>query len=112
MDARISKQSGGAPSENVYTYRRRDLSDVATLILVDLSDSTDAWVKREHVLKTLRLALYCLGEALEAFTHGFAIAGFASDTRRACRYFPITDFDSPWGQAIPKLLPKLGALSA
>ena len=42
VDARISKQSGGAPSENVYTYRRRDLSDVATLILVDLSDSTDA----------------------------------------------------------------------
>ncbi|MDB5106359.1 MAG: hypothetical protein JWP91_4048 [Fibrobacteres bacterium] len=108
VEARISMQSGGAPSENIYTYRRRDLSDVATLILVDLSDSTDAWVKGEHVLETLRGALFCLGEALEAFTHGFAIAGFASDTRRACRYLPIKDFDSPWSEAVPKF----GALSA
>jgi nitric oxide reductase NorD protein len=103
MDARIRMQTGGAPSENIYTYRRRDLSDVATLILVDLSDSTDAWVKGEHVLETLRGALFCLGEALEAYTHSFAIAGFASDTRRACRYFPIKDFDAPWHEAIPKL---------
>src|SRR6185369_2979600 len=105
--ARIRMQSGGAPSENVYAHRRRDLSDVATLILVDLSDSTDAWVKGEHVLETLRGALFCLGETLEAFTRDFAIAGYASDTRRACRYFPIKDFDSPWAEAIPKL----GALS-
>jgi nitric oxide reductase NorD protein len=103
IDARISMRSGSAPSENIYTHRRRDLSDVATLILVDLSDSTDAWVKGEHVLETLRGALFCLGEALEAYTHGFAIAGFASDTRRACRYFPIKDFDTPWSESISKL---------
>lgn len=107
IDARISMRCGNAPSENIYTHRRRDLADAATLILVDLSDSTDAWVKGEHVLETLKSALFCLGEALEAFTHGFAIAGFASDTRQACRYFPIKDFDEDWNASVAKL----GALS-
>lgn len=107
VDARIRMRSGGAPSENIYSLRRRDLSDAATLILVDLSDSTDAWVKGEHVLETLRGALFCLGETLEAYIRDFAIAGYASDTRRSCRYFPIKDFDSPWSEAIPRL----GALS-
>ncbi len=108
IEARIRMQTGGIPSENIYTHRRRDLADVATLLLVDLSDSTDAWVKGEHVLETLRTALFCLGETLEAFTHSFGIAGFASDTRRACRYFPIKDLDGTWQEAIPKL----GALRA
>lgn len=108
IEARIRMQTGGLPSENIYTHRRRDLADVATLLLVDLSDSTDAWVKGEHVLETLRTALFCLGETLEAFTHSFGIAGFATDTRRACRYFPIKDLDGSWQEAIPKL----GALRA
>jgi nitric oxide reductase NorD protein len=108
VDARIRMATGGMPSENLYLDRRRDWADVATLLLVDLSDSTDAWVKGEHVLETLRSALYCVGETLEAFTHSFGIAGFASDTRHACKYFPIKDIDSPWREAIPKL----GALRA
>lgn len=108
LEARICMRTGGAPSENIYTHRRRDLADIATLVLVDLSDSTDAWVQGEHILETLRAALYCLGETLHEYTSGFGIAGFASDTRQACRYFPIKDIDAPWAPA----LPKLGALRA
>lgn len=103
VDARIRMRTGGAPSENIHVHRHRDLSDIATLILVDLSDSTDAWIKGEHVLETLRGALYCLGEVLDTLTHEFSIAGFASDTRRACRYFPIKEFNVPWGRAAKRL---------
>ena len=103
VDASIRMRTGGAPSENLHVHRHRDLSDIATLVLVDLSDSTDAWVKGEHVLETLRGSLYCLGEVLETLTHDFAIAGFASDTRRACRYFPIKEFHSPWSRAVKRL---------
>lgn len=103
VDATLKMRLGGALSEKIYLSRNRDLSDVATLILIDLSDSTDAWVKGEHVLETLRGALFCLGEVLETFTHQFAIAGFASDTRKACRYFSIKDFDETWEAAQPKL---------
>jgi nitric oxide reductase NorD protein len=108
LEARIRMRAGGTPSENIYTHRRRDLADAATLILVDLSDSTDAWIQGEHVLETMRGALFCLGETLQEFTRAFGMAGFASDTRHDCRYVRIKDLDAPWAAAIPRL----GALRA
>jgi nitric oxide reductase NorD protein len=108
LEACIRMRAGGHPSENIYMHRRRDLADVATLILVDLSDSTDAWVQGEHVLDTMRGTLYCLGEILQEFTAAFGMAGFASKTRHECRYVRIKDLDAPWTPVIPKL----GALQA
>ena len=108
IEAQIRIRTGGAPTDNIYTHRHRDLADVATLILVDLSDSTDAWLHGEHVLETLRASLYCLGETMDDLTSSFGIAGFASDTRQDCRYYSIKDLDAPWSAA----LPTLGALQA
>lgn len=90
-------KAGTAPDENIYLRKRRDLADIATLILVDLSDSTDAWLEGRHVLDIIKESLLCIGGTLDEFTREFAIAGFASDTRRACSYIPIKDFDGDWG---------------
>jgi len=103
IDSEVRRRSGGAPNESVYIDTRRDLQDVAALLLIDLSYSTDAWLDGVRVLDTIRDSVFCVGEVLEDFVDRFAVAGFSSNTRRACHYHLIKGFHDPWHTARGRL---------
>lgn len=106
--ARVAARSGHGPDERLYIQRQRRLHDVAALILMDQSFSTDSWVDDARVLDTIRETLLCVGEVLDEFIETFAVAGFSSDTRRECAFHLIKDFRDPW----PTARARLGSVQA
>ena len=70
--------------------------DLATLILIDSSLSTDSWVENHRVLDLAREAIIVLGDVLQGFADQVALAGFYSNTREDCRYITYKDFAQSW----------------
>jgi nitric oxide reductase NorD protein len=103
VDSEVRRRTGAPPSEALYTDVRRDLQDVAALLLVDLSYSTDAWLDGVRVLDTIRETIFCVGEVLDDFIEKFAVAGFSSNTRRSCHFNLLKDFHEPWHPARGRL---------
>ncbi|MBF0220257.1 MAG: VWA domain-containing protein [Gammaproteobacteria bacterium] len=67
--------------------------DLSTLLLADLSLSTDSWVDNQHrVIDIIRDTLYLFSESLMATGDPFAIYGFSSRKRDPIRYHQIKSF--------------------
>ena len=91
-------KSGHQPDDRLYLARRRHQRDLATLVLIDMSYSTDAWIQGERVLDIAKESALVLGEALAQWRDRVAISGFYSHTRRDCRFIMLKSFDTPWEQ--------------
>ncbi|MCC6765913.1 MAG: VWA domain-containing protein [Deltaproteobacteria bacterium] len=95
--------SGHAPPDRLYCARRRHDHDVAILILLDASLSTDAWVEGRRVLDVARDAVLVVGEALATTSVTVAVAAFVSHTRHDCRFATIKGFAEPWTEGARRL---------
>ncbi len=99
VDSEVERRTGHSPSEAIYVDRRREIHDVAALILLDESYSTDAWIEDRRVLDIIRESVFCVGEVLESDIESFAVAAFSSNTRRSCQFKMVKDFHEPWSRA-------------
>jgi nitric oxide reductase NorD protein len=97
IHAEVLRRAGGTPGDLLYTDVRRDLHDVAAVILLDESYSTDAWLNNARVLDLITETIFCVGEVLGDAVEKFAIAGFSSNTRRSCRFTFLKKFTETWG---------------
>jgi len=81
----------------IYTRRARLERSLATLLLADLSLSTDAYANgHARVIDVIRDALFVFGEALHAVGDPFAIWGFSSVRRQHVRMQHLKTFEEPW----------------
>ncbi len=72
-----------------------------SLVLADLSLSTEAWADNEHqVIEVIRDGLHLFGEALDAGDDAFAMYGFSSRRRDHVRFNMIKNFAEPWGDSV------------
>lgn len=94
---------GTAGEARLYVSRRPAPRDVATLVLLDRSLSSDSWVGGRRVLDTAREATLLLGEVLRDVQMPVAIATFCSHSRRDCRFDVVKDFGEDWRRAQPRL---------
>jgi nitric oxide reductase activation protein len=99
IDGQVRLRGGHTPTEAIYLNRKKDIHDVAAILLLDLSYSTDAWVDDVRVLDSIMETVYCVGEVIGDAIESFAVAGFSSNTRRSCRFEILKDFHEPWEQA-------------
>jgi nitric oxide reductase NorD protein len=84
----------------VFARRTRGERSLATLLLADLSLSTDAHVNNDaRVIDVIRDALYVFGEALEATGDAFEMLGFSSVRRQHVRMQHLKAFEEPWSRA-------------
>jgi nitric oxide reductase NorD protein len=84
----------------VYTRRIKSERSLATLLLADLSLSTDAYATpHAKVIDVIRDALFVFGEALHAVDDPFAVWGFSSVRRQHVRLQHLKPFDEPWDDA-------------
>ena len=92
-------QPGGrSATPPVYARRVRGERSLATWLLADLSQSTDAHVNDHlRVIDVIRDALHVFGEALHAVGDPFAIWGFSSVRRQHVRLHPLKDMAERWG---------------
>lgn len=108
VESEIERRTGRTPLESIYLNRRRDLHDIAAIVLMDVSYSTDAWVANRRVLDVIRETVFCVGEVLEDYVKQFALAAFTSNTRHACSFEFIKPLTRPWRATRGRL----GALEA
>ncbi len=97
-------RAGHSPPDRMYVSRRRCERGVATVILLDASLSTDAWVAGRRVLDVARDAVIMLGEALDGLHDELGVATFWSHTRRDCRFGVIKGMTEPWARAWPRIV--------
>ncbi len=83
----------------VFARRVRGERSLATLLLADLSLSTETWVNNQvRVIDVVRDALYVFGEALHGTGDAFAMLGFSSVRRQHVRLQHLKGFDEAWGR--------------
>ncbi len=84
---------------------RHGLRDLATVVLIDVSEST----REASVLEMERLAVSLLGDALGATHDPVALLAFASDGRERVGLTRVKDFEEPFGPAARSRLAGLEA---
>ncbi|MBP6899323.1 MAG: VWA domain-containing protein [Burkholderiaceae bacterium] len=111
LDAWVRHAGGGAAAAcdsqpPVYAQRQGAGRSLATLLLADLSLSTDAHVPApaaaggsQRVIDVVREALYVFGEALDATGDAFEMLGFSSVRRQHVRLQHLKGFNEAWGEA-------------
>ena len=81
----------------VFIQRRRTQHSLASLLLADLSQSTDAYATQDaRVIDLIRDSLQVFGEALSATGDAFEMLGFSSVRRQHVRIQHLKGFDEPW----------------
>ncbi|MDL2269049.1 hypothetical protein LJC71_01715 [Desulfosarcina sp. OttesenSCG-928-A07] len=98
LDYAIDKKAGQMPSDRLYIKRIKQIRDVATLLLVDLSKSTANIVdgSEVRVIDVEKQAIVLLCEALTVVGDRFAIAGFSGNGPLGVDYYRIKDMDTPF----------------
>ena len=104
LDAWIRYQADQGPRSStppVFQQRVRTERSLATMLLADLSLSTDAHANDyTRVIDVIRDALHVFGEALHASGDPFAMLGFSSVRRTKVRINHLKSFDEPWDKAV------------
>jgi hypothetical protein len=99
----IDIRMGQQPDPRVMMRSIRKTRDIAVLVLLDLSESTNNKVAGQDytVLDLTRSATVLLSEAIHKVGDAFALHGFYSDGRHNVFYQRYKDFEQPWND-IPK----------
>jgi nitric oxide reductase activation protein len=98
IGAAIDLRAGLTPSSDIYARLERRWRDLAVLVLIDASQSTNDVVKGagRPVLELERDATSLLAHAMDGMGDPFAIHAFCSDTREDVHYYRLKDFDTRW----------------
>ena len=114
IGATIDLRTGRAPDPRVHQRLGRNSRDLAVLVLLDLSQSTNDWVPAAgtSVLNLAREATALVAHAMDDLGDNFAIHGFDSNGRHEIEYYRFKDFDQPYDeQARARLAGMKGQLS-
>ncbi len=112
--AMVDLRSGQTPDPRINVRHRRQVRDLAVLVLLDLSESTNETLPGSDrpVIELARDATALLAWAMDRIGDPFAIHGFASDGRHDVQYFRFKDFDRPYDEhAKARLAGMRGGLS-
>jgi hypothetical protein len=112
--ATVDLRSGRAPDPRVHQRLGRSSRDLAVLLLLDLSQSTNDWVPSAGttVLNLAREATALVAHAMDRLGDEFAIHGFDSNGRHDVEYYRFKDFDTSYGdEAKARLAGMQGQLS-
>jgi nitric oxide reductase NorD protein len=111
IDAVIDRRLGRTPDPRVYARMERRFRDLAVLVLLDVSHSTNDVIPRirRSVLDLEREAALLLAHAMAGLGDPFAMRAFCSDGRSDVRYYRIKDFDAPFDAGTKRRLAGLSA---
>jgi nitric oxide reductase NorD protein len=101
LDAWVRYSAGGSHSDTPAVYARAAKTErsLASLVMADLSLSTDAYANNtSRVIDVIREALFVFGEALDGSGDAFEMLGFSSVRRQHVRIQHLKGFDEAWGQ--------------
>ncbi len=115
VDAMVNLRMGLAPDPRITMRNVLNTRDLAVVLLLDLSASTNEPVAgggEATILSLTREACALVATAIEGIGDPFAIHGFSSDGRHDVRYYRIKDFRQRFGDdARQRLAGMQGGLS-
>lgn len=91
------------PDERVYLSQRKKEKDMAILLLLDTSLSSDGYAAGNRVIDVEKEVSILFGEILNEFDISFAIDGFSSKTRNYTTYLTLKEFNEKWESAKNKI---------
>jgi hypothetical protein len=96
----LDMRMGMQPDPRIMMRSVRKVRDIAVLVLLDLSESTNEKVAGQDytVLELTRQACVLLADAIAKVGDPFAIHGFCSDGRHDVEYYRFKDFDQPYDE--------------
>lgn len=102
VKATIDIRSGRTPDPRVHMRTAKSARDLAVLVLLDLSQSTNEHVPGAgaSILNLAREATALLSDALQGLGDSFAIHGFDSNGRREVEYYHFKNFDEPFDDTV------------
>ena len=87
--------------QDLYRQLRASHRDLSTLLLADLSLSTDAWINNHaRVIDVIRDGLLLFAESLHMIGDRFAMHGFSSRNRNHVRFNRLKNFDDHYDARI------------
>jgi len=92
------RKNGDSSDQRFYQETRKHHRDMACLLLVDTSLSSDSWVQNKRVLDVSLEALMIFGEATATLGDAVMVAGFNSNTRHDCKFLEWKSFEEPWSK--------------
>jgi len=80
----------------VYTDRPKVRKSRSTLLLADVSQSTESYVNNRPIIDGIRDALLVFAEGLDAINEPFSLYAFSSIRRRQVRFHLLKNAREPW----------------
>ena len=99
IEAMVDLRMGVSPDSRVDLRLERHTRDLAVLVLLDLSESTNETLAGTDrpVIELTREATALLSWAIDGIGDPFAVHGFHSDGRHDVQYYRFKDFLEPYG---------------
>jgi nitric oxide reductase activation protein len=109
IDNAVEQRAGIAPDGRIFTRHGRRPKSTATIVLMDLSVSTDKFVPGSftRVIDLEKQAAITVAEEMESETNRVAVHGFASNGRHEVNYYCVKDIDESFDNASRKRLERL-----
>lgn len=106
IDGVIQRRTDAQPDPRIFRRHGRRRRDAAVLLLLDLSESTNDFVRGSFtsVLEVEKRAATFVAESFNLSTDKVAVHGFSSNGRNEVNYLHIKDFDEPFGEAQKRML--------
>lgn len=102
-DAIGDRMAGKIASDRLFIRLQRDERSIATLFLVDMSNSTSGWIGN-----MIKESLVLLSEAMETLGDQYGIYGFSGMKRSRCKLYPIKDLSEPYTTAVQDRIAAIG----
>jgi nitric oxide reductase NorD protein len=104
--SQVDLAAGGGGSDAVYLEARSRARDLAVVILVDASLSTDSWLEGRRVLDVEKQALTALVWGIDACGDPSAVLAFTS-RRREVKVDVLKSFDEPLSESVRRRIAAL-----
>lgn len=101
IEARVDLHAGHPMAQALYRSQKRTRRDLAVLLLIDVSGSTDGWVSSgRRVIDVEREALLLVCIALGAMGEPYAVQAFSGEGPQGVVVRRLKRFDEPDGSAV------------
>ncbi len=95
----VDRRAGIEMSPRIYEFKKKLNQDASVLLLMDMSQSTDSYVKNERVLDLFKHVVELLADSMESVGMTFMVAGFYSNTRHESHFVSFKKFEDTWRQS-------------
>jgi nitric oxide reductase NorD protein len=101
IESRADFLAGQPLTQRLYQSERHGRRDMAIMLLVDISGSTDGWISSwRRVIDVEREALLLVCIALDGMNEPFSVLAFSGEGPQAVVVRNIKHFDEPYGNAV------------